>query len=210
MERLDNQLDANEINFDRKLDLITACAHPFLKEHLLTKISHENCEVIIRYISDFMTEVSPSQEYRIQTIFKLKRLAEYYHPRPLKELTRQDVVSFLDSFRKPESVDPLHKWIGTYETTRIILMRFFKWLYYPDLEVGKRPKPDVMATSHRLSAAKYRSTNRLTYGLKKMTRCFTSIVHRCATGVGMLLAGILDAGLMRCFGLRLKMSLYNN
>jgi integrase/recombinase XerD len=132
-------------NFDRKLDLITAGAHPFLKEHLLTKISHENCSVIIHYILDFMTEVNPSQEYRIQTIFKLKRLAEYYHPKCLKDLTRQDVINFLDSFRKPESVDPLHKWIGTYETTRIILLRFFKWLYYPDIEDGRRPKPAIMA-----------------------------------------------------------------
>lgn len=92
----------------------------------------------------FSTEVNPSQEYRIQTIFKLKRLAEYYHPRPLSALARADIVNFLDSFRKPESVDPLHGWIGTYETTRIILLRFFKWLYYPDLEHRKRPKPPVM------------------------------------------------------------------
>jgi hypothetical protein len=36
-------------NFDRKLDLITAGANPYLKEHLLTKIPKENCLVIIAY-----------------------------------------------------------------------------------------------------------------------------------------------------------------
>jgi hypothetical protein len=30
-------------NFDRKLDLITEGCRPFVKEHLLTKISRENC-----------------------------------------------------------------------------------------------------------------------------------------------------------------------
>jgi hypothetical protein len=29
-------------------------------------------------------------------------------------LGREDIVAFLNSFRKPEASDPLHKWIGTY------------------------------------------------------------------------------------------------
>lgn len=59
-------------------------------------------------------------------------------------MTREDILSFLDSFRKPESVDPLHKWIGTYNLYAIHLMRFFKWLYYPDIEQNKRRKPIVI------------------------------------------------------------------
>jgi integrase len=61
-----------------------------------------------------------------------------------KEITREDLLSFLDSFRRIESVDPLRKWIGTYNLYRIHLMRFFKWLYYPDMEPDKRPKPEVI------------------------------------------------------------------
>jgi hypothetical protein len=59
-------------------------------------------------------------------------------------MTRQDIISFLDSFRKPDSSDPLRKWIGTYNTFRIIVLKFFKWLYYPDIEPCKRPKPEVV------------------------------------------------------------------
>ena len=62
-----------------------------------------------------------------------------------KYMTRQDVIGFLDRLRKPEQVDPLHRWIGTYEISRIVLLRFFKWLYYPLVSPhSKRPKPDVM------------------------------------------------------------------
>ena len=68
----------------------------------------------------------------------------FYNNKSFKQITRDDLVSFLDSFRKPESVDPLHKWIGTYNTYRIHLTRFFKWLYYPDIEPDKRPKPEVI------------------------------------------------------------------
>ncbi|MGH9983471.1 MAG: hypothetical protein ACRD8W_05880, partial [Nitrososphaeraceae archaeon] len=48
------------------------------------------------------------------------------------------------SFVKTEESDPLHKWIGTYNIYREHLQRFFKWLYYPNIEPSKRPKPAVV------------------------------------------------------------------
>jgi integrase len=33
----------------------------------------------------------------------------------------------------------MHKWIGTYNLYRLTLSRFFKWLYYPNIEPDKRP-----------------------------------------------------------------------
>jgi len=53
-------------------------------------------------------------------------------------------LAFLDNLRKPENVDPMHRWVGTYNTYRIQLIRFFKWLYSPVNEPNKRPKPEVM------------------------------------------------------------------
>jgi integrase len=44
----------------------------------------------------------------------------------------------LDKFRKPENEDPLHKWIGSYNLKRITLIRFFKWLYYPNIASQRR------------------------------------------------------------------------
>jgi len=123
---------------------VTAGARPFVKNHLLTKITRENCYIIIDYILAFQTETSPAQTYRINTINKLKQFAQFNHPKAFKDMTRQDVIDYLQFFRKPESVDPLHQWIGTYETSRIYLLRFFKWLYAKDLEPSKRPKPAVM------------------------------------------------------------------
>lgn len=123
-QQLFNNLD--DPNFERKLDLITDGAKPFLKEHLLTRISLENCLIIIAYILVMQTEINPSERYRIDTIHALKQLAEFHKPKSFHELTRQNIVDYLDRLRKPEQVDPLHKWIGTYELTRIRLLRFFK------------------------------------------------------------------------------------
>jgi len=125
----EKSLAGNDPNFDRKLDYITAGGRPFIKDHLLHRISRENCTIIIDYILAMQTETSLSERYRIDTIFKLKQLAEYHKPKSFKDLKRQDVLDFLDRLRKPEQVDPLHKWICTYEISRIVLLRFFKWLY---------------------------------------------------------------------------------
>jgi integrase/recombinase XerD len=141
-----HQQIVNDPNFDRKFDQITAGARPYIRDHLLTRITRANCMVIIDYILALQTEVSPSDSYRIDTIFKLKQLAEFHNPKPFKDMTRQDIIDYLDRLRKPESVDPMHKWIGTYEHSRILLLRFFRWLHNPnaDLSPRKRPKPDVM------------------------------------------------------------------
>ncbi len=36
-------------------------------------------------------------------------------------MTRDDILLYLDSNRKSDNDDPLHKWIGTYNTKRIVL-----------------------------------------------------------------------------------------
>jgi hypothetical protein len=47
-------------------------------------------------------------------------------------------------------MDPLHKWVGTYNVFRIHLLRFFKWLYAPNVEPKLRPKPAVINNIPRL------------------------------------------------------------
>jgi integrase/recombinase XerD len=142
----------NDPNFDRKLDLVTAGARPYIKDHLLTRISRQNCITIVNYMLAMQTEVGPAERYRIDTIYKLKLFAEFHNPKPFEEITRQDVIDFLDRLRKPETVDPLHQWQGTYELSRIVLLRFFRWLYYEQVVPhSKRPTPAVMQNIPKLT-----------------------------------------------------------
>jgi hypothetical protein len=96
-------------NFDRKLDVITAGPKPFVRQHLLNRISRENCQTIVNYILAMQTEISHRDRYRINTIVKVKRFAEVNEPKTFYDTTRQDVVNFLESFRKSETVDPLQR-----------------------------------------------------------------------------------------------------
>src|SRR5215471_16846385 len=75
-------------------------------------------------------------EYTIQFLSELSRAIGV--EKHFVDMTRDDILFYLDKCRKPENEDPLHKWIGSYNLKRIILMRFFKWLYYPNIASPKR------------------------------------------------------------------------
>jgi integrase len=109
----------------------------------LLSLPEEIAIVIVDYIKAMKSEVNLSDYYRRDLIDVLIKLYKYSN-KDFKNLTRDDILSFLDSFRKLEEVDPLHKWIGTYNLYRIHLQRFFKWLYSPEIEHKRRPKPSVV------------------------------------------------------------------
>ena len=122
-----------------------------------SKKGKENALTICDYIFSLRSEINPSDHYRKDMIKLLCNLSTFFNNnnnnnnnKAFKEITREDLLSFLDSHRKPEDVDPLHKWIGTYNIYRIHLMRFFKWLYSPDIDYKQRPKPAVIQNIHQL------------------------------------------------------------
>jgi integrase/recombinase XerD len=116
----------------------------FLHNRVLST-SRENALTICDYISSLKSEINLSDNYRKNNILLLCTFSIFFNnAKPFKDITRDDILSFLDSLRKIESVDPLHKWIGTYNLYRIELMRFFKWLYYLDIEYKQRPKPSII------------------------------------------------------------------
>ena len=130
--------------FERKIDLITEGIDRFFVSKL-RGLSKDNALTIIDYILSMKNEINLSDNYRKLNIFALQSLSMFLkNKKTYKELTRDDLLQFLDSFRKPEASDPLHKWIGTYNIYRILFIRFFKWLYHPNLEQKKRPKPEVI------------------------------------------------------------------
>ena len=137
----------NDPLLDRKIEEVVSGLFPYYS-NVLGKVAlsnKENALTIISYINAMRTEANLSDNYRRDLILLLSRFSNYFQNNlSFKEITRDNLLAFLDSFRKPESADPLHKWIGTYNIHRMHLTRFFKWLYSPDIEPNKRPKPPVI------------------------------------------------------------------
>jgi len=104
------------------------------------KATGENSSVISEYIRCFGNEIHLSESYKKLTATILIYGSEFSGNKPFKEMTKEDNIKFLNSLRKSEVQDPLHSWISTYNVYLIVLARFFKWLYNPDLSPKERQK----------------------------------------------------------------------
>jgi hypothetical protein len=140
---------------DRKIDEATAGLTAAIAKQLHS-IGEDNATTIVKYVGAMKSEVNPSVNYRKDIIKCLTRFCHYKQSQysknqiNLKQLDRKDALAFLDSLRKSEIADPLHRWIGTYNLYRVHLIRFFKWLYSPDVEPDKRPKSPVVENIQQL------------------------------------------------------------
>lgn len=110
----------------------------------LCDISYINAYTIAEYIVSLNIGINLSHHYKGDVIKLLCTFSKYNNNKSFKDLTREEILAFLNSFAKSEESDPLHKWIGTYNLYGEHLQRFFKWLYYPNIESRKRPKPAVV------------------------------------------------------------------
>jgi integrase/recombinase XerD len=159
--------DNSSLDLDKIYDKIASITNDIESENLnnnkiyhvtarlkrLTLESKENTLTICDYIKALVNESNPVTEYKRAQIQILYYLSSFFYDKQEKkqkklfsEMTRDDIISYLNSRKKSESKDPMHRWVGTYTLRKTILTRFFKWFYYPDILPSKdRPIPNVVS-----------------------------------------------------------------
>jgi len=105
--------------------------------------------IIADYIQARRIEVNLAESTQRVVRDNLRRFSKYVK-KDFKEVTREDLVSFLNSLRKTEIQDSNHKWIGTYNLYLVTISTFFKWLFYSKVEPKERPKPDAVKNLKQL------------------------------------------------------------
>jgi site-specific recombinase XerD len=108
------------------------------------------------YFEAMQTEINPSINYVKSNQTSLDLLLKFHNDKSLIDITREDLISYLNSLKKSEELDPLHKWIGTYNSRLRNFQRFFKWLYNPSLAPNQRPKPELL---HNLPQLRRKETS---------------------------------------------------
>jgi integrase/recombinase XerD len=109
-----------------------------------------NDTIMMEYFEAMQTEINPSTNYVKTNQNTLDKLLDFHNNKLLTEITREDIISYLNSLKKSDEIDPLHKWIGTYNSRLRNLLRFFKWLYSPTLAHNQRPKPKLLLNVSQL------------------------------------------------------------
>jgi integrase len=134
--------DSDDLSLlERKINIATEgfTTHKFCELALRdrSRLSKENALTICEYVIAMKREVNPRLSYKRYTIQFLAELSKVVGVATnFIDMTRDDVLCYLDKCRKPENEDPLHKWIGSIKL--VIISRFFKWLYYPNIDNPKR------------------------------------------------------------------------
>jgi len=105
------------------------------EQSIVYDIQTQNQKIIKDYFEARKTETNLSASTQVVMNNTLNRLSRHTD-KNFKDVTREDIVSFLNTLRKSETDDPNHKWIGTYNLYLMTLDTFFKWLYYPKTEKG--------------------------------------------------------------------------
>jgi site-specific recombinase XerD len=108
-----------------------------------------NERIIADYIQARKTETNLAESTQRVMTDNLNRFSKYLK-KDFKDITRDDLISFLNSLRKTEIQDSNHQWIGTYNLYLVTISTFFKWFFYPKIEPKQRPKPGVVQNLKQL------------------------------------------------------------
>ncbi len=104
-----------------------------------------NASILCDYIKAEQNEINIKDSTRGWKIKVLVWLSAYHdHEKPFNLMKKQDILAHLDALGKPETEDPSHKWIGTYNNRVLAFTKFFRWLYCPDepdYRQRQRPSP---------------------------------------------------------------------
>jgi len=97
----------NDVLFDRKIQDVTAGLIPYFQK-LLYKLPKENAWTIANYIMSMKTEVNLTDNYRRDVLKVLANFSIFCNNKLFKQVTKDNLVSFLDSFRNiPDLVELL-------------------------------------------------------------------------------------------------------
>jgi len=106
--------------------------------------SFENADVVADYLIAYKNETDTKVSTRTTICFNIIRFAQKMGE-PLGTVTKDDILLYFNGLKMlTEDIDPKHKWKGSWNMLRIIIPRFFKWYYYPNLRPDKRHKPDII------------------------------------------------------------------
>ena len=95
--------------------------------------------ILADYIIAMKREINPRPSYVKNNIQFLSELSRFVGiEKRFEDFTQYGILSYLDSLRKSENDDLMHKWIGSYNVKSEAILRFYKWLCYQNIEDPKK------------------------------------------------------------------------
>ena len=142
-----------ELDLERKIDAITRYQKKYTKKILtvMARVNPHNSLIIYNYIVAQKNEQNIKESTVEGIIKKLVWLSSYLKHKSFSDMTKEDILDYLNSIKKPPELDPTHKSIGTYNGRQMVFYTFFRWLYNQDEpDCRKRTTPPCLNGIRRL------------------------------------------------------------
>jgi len=115
-------IDTSELKHQEKSKLETKLEHvihdaskPYFRDALKrhAEVYPENANTICDYIIAEITEINIKSSKKETKIKVLLWFSNYHQGKSFRSMTRQDILDYLNSLRKPISQDQNQRWIGS-------------------------------------------------------------------------------------------------
>jgi integrase len=137
------------VDLYQRINSITKTCSKLYFNKILKKLAEENQEnaiIICDYITAEETELNIKNSTKESRIKVLVWLSNFHNnTKSFKQMTKQNILDYLNSLRKSTIDDSTQRWIGSYNGRQMILSKFFRWLYSPEeSDQRKRLTPTCM------------------------------------------------------------------
>jgi integrase len=132
----------------RKIDTIIKYQKPYISKMLNNLLLENpiNVETICNYIVAEQNEINIKESTKETKIKRIIHLSKFFdNKKSFYDMTKEDILDYLNNLRKPSSIDPTHKSIGTWNARQMLFLKFFRWIYNPnESDPRKRETPQCM------------------------------------------------------------------
>lgn len=149
------ELEEEKEKLTRKIKSLTTYLKPYISKTLneLVKTHPVNVKIICDYITAEQNELNIKDSTKETKIKRLVHLSKFFeHKKTFYDMTKDNILEYLNSLRKSSTVDPTHKSVGTWNARQMQFLKFFKWLQNPnEQDHKKRDTPYCMQGIKQLS-----------------------------------------------------------
>jgi hypothetical protein len=120
-----------EQNYEKKFHQVTADLKGY-RINQLQGMQEYNSKLVVEYLNSKMREGYLKPASRASTIDRLSRLSLFNDNKSFRKITTEDIFSYIDTIRRNETDDPMHKWIGreSMEIMRTIFYKDFSCIFF--------------------------------------------------------------------------------
>ena len=119
--------DINSI--ERKTEIVTKHLKPHVMRVLNAVLQNnpDNTRIICDYIIAEQNEINIKESTRETKIKKIAHLSKYFHhQKTFYDMTKDDILNYLNNLRKSSIEDPTHRSIGTWNARQMLFLKIHK------------------------------------------------------------------------------------